>query len=53
MPSGRGEKQTRVSVSDATKRRELLEDFLYWYFDSFVLSLLKVSLTTAYQSCIV
>ena len=35
-------KQTRVSVSDSLKRRELLEDFLFWYFDSFVLPLLKV-----------
>ncbi len=46
MPPGSGEKQTRISVSDAAKRRELLEDFLYWYFDSFVLPLLKVSLIT-------
>lgn len=29
-------------MSDSLKRRELLEDFLFWYFDSFVLSLLKV-----------
>jgi telomerase reverse transcriptase len=41
-PPGTGEKQTRVPVSDALKRRELLEDFLFWYFDSFLLPLLKV-----------
>jgi hypothetical protein len=35
-------KATRVAVSDTLKRKELLEDFLFWYFDSFVLSLLKV-----------
>ncbi|KAL0953283.1 hypothetical protein HGRIS_004533 [Hohenbuehelia grisea] len=36
-------KQTRVSVSDALKRRELLEEFLFWYFDSFVFHLLKTN----------
>ncbi|OBZ72156.1 Telomerase reverse transcriptase [Grifola frondosa] len=34
-------KQRRVSVSDSLKRRELLEEFLFWYFDSFLLPLLK------------
>lgn len=42
MPPGTGERQTRVPVSDALKRRELLEDFLFWYFDSFLLPLLRV-----------
>jgi len=43
MPPGRAaQHQSRVSVSDALKRRELLEDFLFWYFDSFLLPLLKV-----------
>lgn len=42
MPPGTQDGQNRVSVSDALKRRELLEDFLYWYFGSFVLSILKV-----------
>lgn len=31
------------SVSDALKRQELLEQFVYWFFESFVLSLIKVS----------
>lgn len=31
-----------MCVSDAKKRRELLEDFLFWYFDGFVSPLLKV-----------
>ncbi|KAG5646942.1 hypothetical protein DXG03_001665 [Asterophora parasitica] len=35
--------QSRVSVSDALKRRELLEEFVFWYFDSFVSSLLKTN----------
>ena len=35
-------KQTRVPVTDTLKRREVLEEFLFWYFDSFVLPLLKV-----------
>jgi telomerase reverse transcriptase len=43
-PGGGARKQSRVSVSDALKRRELLEEFLFWYFDSFVLPLLKVLL---------
>jgi telomerase reverse transcriptase len=36
-------KQTRVPVTDSLKRRELLEEFVFWYFDSFVIPLLKVS----------
>jgi len=45
FPTGKGaRKQSRVSVSDALKRAELLEEFLFWYFDSFVLPLLKVLL---------
>ena len=34
--------QTRVSLTDSLKRRELLEEFLFWYFDSFLIPLLKV-----------
>ena len=41
MPPG---PQLRVSVSDAQKRRELLEEFLFWYFDGFIFPLLKVSI---------
>lgn len=45
MPPGQaGQRQTRVPVTDALKRRELLEEFIFWYFDSFLLPLLKVSL---------
>ena len=35
-------KQTRVSVTDSLKRRELSEEFLFWYFDGFLIPLLKV-----------
>lgn len=34
----------RVSVTDSLKRRELLEDFLLWYFDSFLIPILRVSI---------
>lgn len=45
MPCGkRSHLQGRVSVSDALKRRELLEEFMFWYFDGFLMPLLKVSL---------
>jgi len=43
MPPGSGAGQHRVTVSDALKRKELLEDFLHWFFESFILSVLKVS----------
>jgi telomerase reverse transcriptase len=47
IPPGQGPlQQARVSVSDALKRRELLEDFVFWYFDSFVVPLLKASTST-------
>lgn len=32
----------RVPVTDSLKRRELLEEFMLWYFDSFVIPLIKV-----------
>ncbi|KIY69092.1 hypothetical protein CYLTODRAFT_241785 [Cylindrobasidium torrendii FP15055 ss-10] len=35
--------QTRVAASDMYKRRELLEDFMYWFFDSFVMYVLKTA----------
>lgn len=35
--------QMRMSVSDALKRRELLEDFMFWYFDGFLIPLLKMT----------
>ena len=35
-------KATRVSESDMRKRRELLEEFVFWYFDGFLVPLLKV-----------
>ncbi|KAF4597579.1 hypothetical protein EYR40_008041 [Pleurotus pulmonarius] len=44
MPPGeKAKNQRRVSVSDSLKRRELLEEFLFWYFDGFILPLLKTT----------
>ena len=43
MPHTEGAlKQKRVSVADSLKRRELLEEFMFWYFEAFVIPLLKV-----------
>ncbi|KAF7773358.1 hypothetical protein Agabi119p4_5525 [Agaricus bisporus var. burnettii] len=42
IPPGPGARQQhRVSVTDALKRKELLEEFLVWFFDSFVLPLIR------------
>lgn len=46
----------RVCYSDSLKRRELVEEFLYWYFNSFLVPLLKVrdsssSLPAAHSIC--
>ena len=35
--------QLRVARTDSLKRRELLEEFLFWYFDSFLIPLLRAS----------
>ena len=44
-PHGRGaHSQSRVSVSDSLKRLELVQDFIFWYFDEFLVPLLKVRL---------
>lgn len=43
MPDSPGaHKQARVSVSDTLKRLELLQDFIYWYFASFLIPLIRV-----------
>lgn len=38
----KGSTAQRVCYSDSLKRRELVEEFLYWYFNSFLIPLLKV-----------
>lgn len=44
IPPGEGaRKQHRVSVTDSLKRRELLEEFLFWFYDSFLLPLLRTT----------
>jgi hypothetical protein len=35
-------KRPQTTQSDALKCLELIEDFMYWYFDSFLIPLLKV-----------
>lgn len=42
LPSNSRALHQRPSVTDALKRRELAEEFLYWYFDSFIIPLIKV-----------
>ncbi|KAG8935507.1 hypothetical protein FRC02_007866 [Tulasnella sp. 418] len=42
IPSG-AEKGKRTSVSDDLKRRELWNEFLYWFFESFLVPLLKTT----------
>lgn len=32
----------RIPVDEATKRRHLVEELIYWYFDGFLVPLLKV-----------
>lgn len=44
MPPGhKAQVQGRVCVSDSLKRRELLEEFMFWYFDGFIMPLLKTT----------
>uniref|UniRef100_A0A0W0FMP3 Telomerase reverse transcriptase n=1 Tax=Moniliophthora roreri TaxID=221103 RepID=A0A0W0FMP3_MONRR len=38
-----GRNQGRVPVTDALKRRELLEEFLFWFFDSFIISIIRTT----------
>lgn len=47
-PGEKARAQKRVSVSDSLKRRELLEEFVFWYLDSFVMPLLKVSIDSSH-----
>lgn len=37
-----------IPASDSLKRRELLEEFIIWYFGSFVAPLLRASLNTPF-----
>ena len=45
LPRNHAARHQRPSVTDAIKRRELVEEFLYWYFDSFVIPVLRVRIT--------
>ena len=39
-------KRRDVPLSDTLKRLELLQEFIYWYFDSFIIPILKVSVVS-------
>ncbi|CAL1716650.1 unnamed protein product [Somion occarium] len=43
IPGGRSAQQSRVSLSDSQKRLELLSEFLFWYFDSFLIPLIRTT----------
>ncbi|CAG7852639.1 Telomerase reverse transcriptase {ECO:0000312/PomBase:SPBC29A3.14c} {ECO:0000269/PubMed:24793650}; AltName: Full=Telomerase catalytic subunit {ECO:0000303/PubMed:9252327} [Serendipita indica DSM 11827] len=43
FPEHNGNKVSKRPPSDANKARELVDEFLYWYFDSFLLPLLKTT----------
>lgn len=37
-------KGLKVSVDEALKRKDLVQELVYWFFDSFLVPLLKVRL---------
>ncbi|KAF7797313.1 hypothetical protein EIP86_008508 [Pleurotus ostreatoroseus] len=43
LASSNTNKTHKIPISDSLKRLELLQEFLYWYFDSFLIPLLKTS----------
>lgn len=43
LPPGNPELQHRSNVAESLKRRQLIEDFIFWYFDSFLLPLLQTT----------
>ncbi|THH09180.1 hypothetical protein EW146_g8757 [Bondarzewia mesenterica] len=43
LRSSMTEHRTSIPVSDSIKRRELMEEFLFWYFSSFLLTLLRTT----------
>lgn len=45
LPVPESAKPHKVPISDSLKRLELLQEYLYWYFDSFLIPLLKVCFT--------
>jgi telomerase reverse transcriptase len=42
---GAGPNGGKVSVDEARKRMDLTQELVYWFFDSFLVPLLKVSYT--------
>jgi telomerase reverse transcriptase len=41
-----GARGSKISVNEALKRRDLVHELVYWFFDGFLVPLLKVSLCT-------
>jgi len=39
-----GPRADKISVNEALKRRDLIHELLYWFFDGFLVPLLKVSI---------
>jgi telomerase reverse transcriptase len=42
LPSKDTARNQRATASDSLKQRQLLEQFIYWYFDGFVIPLIRV-----------
>jgi hypothetical protein len=42
-PRADGKSKKHINVTDSLKRREIFEEFVFWYFNSFLLPLLSVS----------
>ena len=42
LPPGKPLRNSHHPEGEAHKRRQLLEEFIFWYFDQFLLQLLKV-----------
>lgn len=42
MPPGKPSSRLNQSEGEMLKRRELLEEFIFWYFEQFLLPLLRV-----------
>lgn len=38
-----GQRGSKTSVDEALKRRDLVHELMYWFFDGFLIPLLKVS----------
>ena len=51
VPNNCANHNQRIVSSDITKRRSLLEQFVFWYYTHFVTPLLRVSLAEHVADC--